>query len=314
MGDPFISVIIIAYNRKEFLLDAIKSALDQTLDREYYEIIVIKNFQDDTIDNFIKENNIKGIISENKSLGGKISEALYVSKGEIVSFLEDDDMFDRQKLETVYKIFRRNTNVVYYHNVAEYIDESGKKLGRTNRGLSFNSSSISIRKSVVMHEFLENSKVSVDNMMFYFALESSGKIINGKKVLTLYRYHTSSSHTFAPYRVRLEQTISSYSIDVIHFTELYNYFSKKGTRRAIFNHIMEVSIIANIASRLLGKNQPYRISFSQFLRWMSILYYWDSPIAYPLKYIRVFELFGPVPIVYKVQKYLMRDSIKEDNE
>ena len=38
---PYISVIITAYNRKEFLLNAIKSALNQTLDKKYYEIIVI---------------------------------------------------------------------------------------------------------------------------------------------------------------------------------------------------------------------------------------------------------------------------------
>ena len=46
----FISVIIIAYKRKEFLLGAIKSVLNQTLDKKYYEIIVVKNYKDDAID------------------------------------------------------------------------------------------------------------------------------------------------------------------------------------------------------------------------------------------------------------------------
>ena len=87
---PYISVIITAYNRREFLLNAIKSVLSQTLDKKYYEIIVIKNFQDDIIDNFISENNIKGIISTDNSLGGKLIEALNVATGEIISFLEDD--------------------------------------------------------------------------------------------------------------------------------------------------------------------------------------------------------------------------------
>jgi len=53
---PYISVIITAYNRREFLLDAFRSALNQTLDRNKYEIIVTKNFTDYKIDNYIKKN------------------------------------------------------------------------------------------------------------------------------------------------------------------------------------------------------------------------------------------------------------------
>ena len=43
---PTLSVIVTAYNRKEFLLEALQSAVNQTLKREEYEIICIKNFKD----------------------------------------------------------------------------------------------------------------------------------------------------------------------------------------------------------------------------------------------------------------------------
>jgi len=36
-NNPYISVIITAYNRKGFLLEAFNSALNQTLDRSKYE-------------------------------------------------------------------------------------------------------------------------------------------------------------------------------------------------------------------------------------------------------------------------------------
>jgi len=52
----YISVIITAYNRKEFLLDAFNSALNQTLSRDKHEIIVTKNFRDSKIDSYIKKN------------------------------------------------------------------------------------------------------------------------------------------------------------------------------------------------------------------------------------------------------------------
>jgi glycosyltransferase involved in cell wall biosynthesis len=41
---PFISVIITAHNRREFLLDASNSALNQALLKDEYEITFVKNF------------------------------------------------------------------------------------------------------------------------------------------------------------------------------------------------------------------------------------------------------------------------------
>ena len=52
----YISVIITAYNRKELLLAAFNSALNQALSRDKHEIIVTKNFRDSKIDSYIKKN------------------------------------------------------------------------------------------------------------------------------------------------------------------------------------------------------------------------------------------------------------------
>ena len=65
---PYISVIIIAYKRKEFLLNAIKSVVNQTLETKYYQIIVIKNFTDNTIDNYIKNKKVIGIVSSEEGI------------------------------------------------------------------------------------------------------------------------------------------------------------------------------------------------------------------------------------------------------
>ena len=111
----FISVIITAYKRKEFIMDAIKSVLNQTLPRKYYEIIVVKNFIDSDIDKYINDNNIKNIFSNDISLSGKSVEAIKSSHGEIISFLDDDDMFYNNKLEYIYDLFKNNINLVYYH-------------------------------------------------------------------------------------------------------------------------------------------------------------------------------------------------------
>ena len=65
-SDPFISIIITAHKRKEYLLDAFKSAYNQTLSKNKYEIIVTKNFVDDELDSFIKNHGGKLITGLNK--------------------------------------------------------------------------------------------------------------------------------------------------------------------------------------------------------------------------------------------------------
>ena len=53
---PLISVIVIAHERKEFILDAIRSLKDQSAPKESYEVLIIKKFVDREIDDFIAKN------------------------------------------------------------------------------------------------------------------------------------------------------------------------------------------------------------------------------------------------------------------
>jgi len=130
-----ISVIIIANNRKIFLKDAIKSVLNQSLDRNFYEIIIVKNFKDKDIDDFIDQNVLLNIFSEdNNTILGKFLEGIKNSKGDIIAFLEDDDRFHKDKQKIVNEIFS-DEDVVYYHNASQYIDEDGRFLDRINCGI-----------------------------------------------------------------------------------------------------------------------------------------------------------------------------------
>ncbi|WP_054845398.1 glycosyltransferase family A protein [Sulfuracidifex tepidarius] len=103
---PAISVIITAHNRKKFIVDAISSVLNQTLQKSFYEIIVVKNFEDKTIDNFIYRNNIKDIYLSEEPIGPKYVKGIQNSTGEITCILEDDDKFKVDKLQKVYNKFK----------------------------------------------------------------------------------------------------------------------------------------------------------------------------------------------------------------
>ena len=82
---PALSVVIVAYNRKKYLLNAIWSVLNQTISSSLVEVIVIKNFEDRNIDQFCTENNVKEILMDG-TIGEYLARGVRESHGEIISY------------------------------------------------------------------------------------------------------------------------------------------------------------------------------------------------------------------------------------
>jgi len=214
---PFISVIITAHNRREFLLEAVNSALNQTLPKDEYEIIVVKNFEDERIDKFLEEHNVKNIVTKEEPLGAKIVKGVEESRGEVVSFLEDDDLWLPQKLEIVKQVFK-DKDVMYYHNnfynfsgfssLSLLIDriQSSNDMSKISKlkiydmkndlFLQINSSSIAVRKKIFNKNILykiKNVSSAVDALLFYLAYCHDGDFVFDNKTLTLRRVHNTNT-------------------------------------------------------------------------------------------------------------------------
>ncbi|MEM0133996.1 MAG: glycosyltransferase family 2 protein [Thermoplasmatales archaeon] len=248
----FISVIITAYNRKEFLLDSIKSAVNQTLRRDFYEIIVINNFIDGKIDKYMLDNNIKNIKME-----GKVGEFLHAgimnAKGNIISFLDDDDQFTNEKLEFVYNNFRGR--VVYIHNGFVAIGKDGNRIDFNNTGVDFNLSCISVRRHII-NKNLENIEAMPDTFMFLSALDS-GRIFKTNNSLTIYRVHdknTSINYSAADGKNIYKRYIASYK-------QFCNFFSKR-VRKTIRGRITEYSIELYLRGELIRVNKIFNYIFN----------------------------------------------------
>ena len=216
---PIITVIITAYNRKEYLLDAVNSALAQTMPRENYEIVVVKNFTDAKIDNFLVENHVTNILEPSPYWNIALARALEISKGSVISFLDDDDYFDQKKLEVVEQMFWQEeiamckdgvTTVLdngtpvegYRDRISTktyfYLDDKGTLVGNRNLLSLFNNSSMSVlRVPFERHIRRLNDNLpkdqgcrhSLDNFVVFSSLES-GKCAIIPDKLTFYRLHT----------------------------------------------------------------------------------------------------------------------------
>ena len=220
---PELSVLIFAHDRKAYLKKAIESVLDQTLDRTKYEIIVVKNFRDIEIDALMAKEKVTSVFAENTNYGDDIMTSVKLSSAEIVCFLEDDDYYCRDKLETVLDEFQRNPKLGYYHHSEFVIDSEGKVLSHQkvredytvdlkfnifsmssgllreyilSRG-NGNPSMMAIRKSVLagLSEFIKNFK-SPEYFISFAALISGLDVHVNSRKLTYYRVHSSESLKF----------------------------------------------------------------------------------------------------------------------
>ena len=100
-SNPVLSVLVIAHERREFIIDAIESLRNQGEQDGKYEVIVVKKFEDKAIDSLISSYGYQNLVTDKDSLGGKIYEALSHCKGQFISFLEDDDMFESDKVTKI---------------------------------------------------------------------------------------------------------------------------------------------------------------------------------------------------------------------
>jgi glycosyltransferase involved in cell wall biosynthesis len=216
---PLMSVLITCYNRKEFILSALESVLDQTMDRSTYEIIVSKNYKDTDIDKFLIQNHCELIYDERSGIGLRLAGLISAAKSDILVFLEDDDYFIRNKLEEILNIFE-NPDVNYVNNAfltarynGAYLSKIPKHIGKNawkvqtpasnfyilrklfNKKAFFSMSNISIRRSVISKYINELSKIKVtpDFFTFITALQINGNLLYYQIPLTVWRFHGSTS-------------------------------------------------------------------------------------------------------------------------
>jgi glycosyltransferase involved in cell wall biosynthesis len=121
---PLISIILTTYNRRELLPYAIQSVLNQTYTN--YEVIVINDFGEDVFDVFNAYNTNKiyyHSLIKNSGPSYARNTGILLAKGNIIFFLDDDDLFLPNHLEEVVAIFNNHIEVDVVYTDAKYVHE-----------------------------------------------------------------------------------------------------------------------------------------------------------------------------------------------
>ena len=121
-----VSIIIPTYNRKKLLIRALRSILAQTY--KNYEIIIYDDGSTDGTEAEIGQFNktVVYLKGEHSGVSHARNEALRVSKGEYIAFLDDDDWWDEKYLETTVKRLKREDVIGVFTNYYK-VYENGKK-------------------------------------------------------------------------------------------------------------------------------------------------------------------------------------------
>jgi GT2 family glycosyltransferase len=131
MMDLKISVLIPTYNRPEYLREALKSVLGQSL--KSYEVIVAddnpneeinkKNFE--VVNEFAKDYPFIKYHKNEKNLGpaGNYKNLFYLASGNLIHFLGDDDILAPYTLEELSKPFKEDNDIVISAGKTLFVDE-----------------------------------------------------------------------------------------------------------------------------------------------------------------------------------------------
>lgn len=339
-----ISVVVVAYNRKRFLKEAICSVFENAYDKKKLEIIVVKDYVDEELDSYLLTSGIILIQTGEADVGRQLSMGVEKASGEIICFLDDDDRFKSNKFKVVDANFKRYPNLVYYHNQTASIDDKSstfrgnahlrikddimvpkasldalwkgmrKKRGVTLYSLIFNLSSVSIKRSSIVKyiDFLGRIIDGTDWFAFCCGIMERGDILFGHEILTDYRVHDSASNSYIS--VKTLSDFSKFLTEKLTLPNHGTFVAEEMTRGTEFNQMVWAKMFEEkILLRNIGIKQKVRCPLWEYKNYLLCRH---TIIRNPLK--KIIYIFGSIFIPRQLgalyilyRKHILKKGLKD---
>ncbi|NJR68854.1 MAG: glycosyltransferase family 2 protein [Synechococcales cyanobacterium CRU_2_2] len=128
---PTVSVVIPAYNAMNYLPETLDSALNQTF--QDFEVVIINDGSTDPIETWVGQLNhpkVRLISQENRGLAAARNAGILAARGELIAFLDADDLWAPNKLAAQVEMFARSPGVGLVYSWVANINAQGKETGR----------------------------------------------------------------------------------------------------------------------------------------------------------------------------------------
>lgn len=210
MNQPPVSVIIPNYNYGRFVRQAIESALAQTYSN--IEIVVVDDGSNDDSEEVLTSfaGKIKWIKQTNQGVSAARNRAVAESGGEILAFLDADDVWLPEKIEKQVAVFSSDENIGLVHCGLVDFDDAGNLLAEHLDGMSgaVSRDLLAYRRSVILGGgsaavvtrkafdksggFDINLRIGED-WEFYYRVAKNFSVGFVPEILLKYRIHSNNS-------------------------------------------------------------------------------------------------------------------------
>ena len=133
-GDPFVSVVMPSFNQNRFIEAAVRSILEQ--DYPSLELVIADGGSTDgTLQSLhglldIFGERLRWVSEKDSGPANAINKALGLAQGDIIGWLNSDDLYAPQAISRAFLYFSTNPDAVMVYGEGEHIDETGKYLER----------------------------------------------------------------------------------------------------------------------------------------------------------------------------------------
>ncbi len=104
---PFISVIMPTYNRPNLIRESLESVLRQTF--QDFELLIVNDGGDrsveKTMEKYLRDERIRYVYAESGGTASAVNVGLFLARGELVGYLDDDDIFYPDHISTMVEFF-----------------------------------------------------------------------------------------------------------------------------------------------------------------------------------------------------------------
>lgn len=211
-----ISIIVTTFNRELYLKETIKSILNQSF--KNFELIVVDDYSNYDIDMLIKKFNDNRIIllknDSKKNIARNRNFGLKHSKNDIIAFCDDDDTWEKDKLQKQMNFIIKGYNFVFTNLRLVNYDNKFKVFKRgfishlifniISKSLSFKilkiTNRICLSSVLLKKELIKNYNFSEDDSLFakedydlWLRIYLNSKLYYIKAPLVNYRIHNNNS-------------------------------------------------------------------------------------------------------------------------
>tara|TARA_B110001450_G_scaffold256483_1_gene287168 strand:+ start:2237 stop:2992 length:756 start_codon:yes stop_codon:yes gene_type:complete len=247
-----ISIIIPYYKKREYILRAIKSILNQSYSN--FEIIIVYNDRDTQDLSYLHKIKKKDkrilVIKDSTKMGAGYSRnvAIKKSKGDFIAFLDSDDEWKKNKLETQLNFMQKNSCLIS-HTSYEIINDKNKIIGRRKakknlpykdllKSCDIGLSTVMVNKKILSNQKFPNIKTKEDYILWLELTKKNVKILGINMYLTKWR--------------KLNNALSSNNIQkIIDGFRVYNIYMKFGYFKSLI-YLIRLSI-----NSVIKKNDNY---------------------------------------------------------